>query len=98
MIRPTGHMSYGIEHEDITVVKYVDAATVTLCIREYGLFVDTQNGQLAASPDRIATIDGEELVIEVRCLSSCRAMSPLDTIKLKPGESGFAFKFSMQLT
>ena len=92
MTRTTGHMSYGIENEDAAVVKYVDAATVSLSIRECGLFVDTQNGQLAASPDRIATIDGEELVIEVKCLSSCRTMSPLDAIKLKQGESGFAFK------
>ena len=91
MTRTTGHMAYDIEHEDTAVVKYVDDATVPLCIHECGLFVDTQNGQLAASPDRIATIDGEELVIEVKCLSSCRTMSPRDAFKLKQGESGFAF-------
>ena len=80
------------------MVKYVDAATVGLCIRECGLFVNTQNGQLAASPNRSVTIDGEELVVEVKCMSSCRTMSPFDVIKLKQGKSGFAFKFSMQLT
>ena len=38
----TGHISYGIEYEDTAVVKYVDAATVSLSIRECGLFVDSR--------------------------------------------------------
>ena len=92
MTRTIGHMAYGIEHESTAVLKYVNAATEPVQVRECGLFVDIENGQLAASPDRIATIGGQDVVIEVKCLSSCRTLSPINAIRLKQGESGFAFR------
>ena len=61
MIRTTGHMAYGVEHESTAVLKYVNAATEPVQVRECGLFVYTGNGQLAASPGRIATIGGKML-------------------------------------
>ena len=85
-------MAYGIEHESTAVLKYVNIATEPVQVRECGLFVDIENGQLAASPDRIATVDGQDVVIEVKCLSSCRTLSPRNAIKLKQGESGFRLR------
>ena len=85
-------MAYGIEHENAAVLKYQEPATSLIHVRECGLFVDTENGQLAASPDRIAYIDGQSVVMEVKCLSTSRTLSPLEAIKLKQCESGFATK------
>ena len=61
-------------------------------VRECGLFVDIGNGQLAESPDRIATIGGQGVIIQVKSMSSCSTLSPLNAIKLQQGESGFAFR------
>ena len=67
-------------------MKYVNAATEPVQVWECGLIVDIENGQLAASSDRIATVDGQDVVTEVKCLYSCRTLSPLNAIKLKHGE------------
>ena len=90
--RSSGHMAYGIEHENAAVLKYQEAATSPIHVRECGLFVDTENGQLAASPDRIAYIDGQGVVIEVKFLSASRTLSPLEAIELKQCESGFSYR------
>ena len=85
-------MAYGIGHENAAVLKYQEAATSPIHVRECGLFVDTENGQRAARPDRIVYIHGQGVVIEVKCLSASRTLSPLEAIKLKQCESGFAYK------
>ena len=90
--KAVGHMEYGIEHESTAVGKYEASSATPVHVRECGLFVDVENGQLAASPDRIADINGERIVVEVKCLSACRTLSPLDAIRLKQGDSGFAYK------
>ena len=55
-------MEYGIEHESTAVMKYEASSATTARLRECGLFVDFEHGQLAASPDRIADINGEHIL------------------------------------
>ena len=82
-------MQYGVDNEPVAVAKYVSqnaARGVQVEGRECGLFVDVANGQLAASPDRLAVRNGERIVLEVKCLSASRALSPLQAaLKQKDG-------------
>ena len=93
------HVRYGIENESVAIDKYVQQNTtkgISIEVRECGLFIDVTNGQLAASPDRIAVRDGEQVVLEVKCLSACRTMSPLNAVQLKQNDGSFAFKMVNQ--
>ena len=88
-------MQYGIDNEPVAVAKYVsqnEARGVQVEVRECGLFVDVANGQLAASPDRLAVRNGERIVLEVKCLSASRALSPLQAVSLKQKDGSFALK------
>ena len=88
-------MQYGIDNEPVAVAKYVSqnaARGVQVEVRECGLFVDVANGQLAASPDRLAVRNGECIVLEVKCLSASRALSPLPAVSLKQNDGSFTLK------
>ena len=59
------HMQYDIENEDMAVQKFVQQmihSSHCCSVNECGLFVEEGSGILAATPDRLATIDGEKVV------------------------------------
>ena len=90
------HMAYGIEHEDTAVRKYIqqlEADGHQVTAQECGLFVHPDHNQLAASPDRIVTVDGHKITAEIKCLSGSRQGTPLDAIRTKAGKASFALKF-----
>ena len=60
-----------------------------------GLFVHLPHGQLAASPDRLVTdpsVSDSLGLIEVKCLYSCRDISPLEAVNTKGSTSAFPVK------
>ena len=62
-------------------------------VEECGLFVYEEDGRLAATPDRIATnAQGEKIVIEAKCLSASRHLTPRTAVLTKQRNGGFAFK------
>ena len=82
-------MQYGLDNEDLALEKYkkqVPAAQVRKC----GLFISTENGELAASPDAISTINGEKRVVEIKSLSASRHMTPWEAVKFKQKQNSFA--------
>lgn len=69
------HARYGIENEEEAVKKFKQQIILNghqCTASECGLFVEEPRGILAATPDRLANIDGEEVFIEVKCLSASR--------------------------
>ena len=89
------HMKYGIDNEDKACEMFqrqlIDSGKV-VSLRKCGLYVHPKHGQIAASPDRVGTVNGENIVVEVKCLSASRSLSPLDAVTQKQKESNFAFK------
>jgi hypothetical protein len=53
--------------------------------------VEEGSGVLAATPDRLALIDGEEVVLEVKSLSASRTLTPFDAVSARHKESSFGF-------
>ena len=65
-------------------------------LQEVGLVVDKDHRVLAASPDRIVTIeyqngDIEHRNVEIKCLESKQDVSPSDAIKNHQKETSFPF-------
>ena len=59
------------------------------------MFVHLQHGQLAASSDRLVTdpsVSDSIGLIEVKCLYSCRNISPLEEVNTKGSTSAFPVK------
>jgi hypothetical protein len=46
---------------------------------------------LAATPDRLATFDGEKVVLEVKCLSASREFTPFAAVTERQKQSSFGF-------
>lgn len=69
---------YGVENERCAISEL--AVALESDIRESGLFVDTQNSFLAASPDGLI---GQNIIVEVKCPYSARNTTPQDAIKNK---------------
>ena len=88
----TKHMKYGLEHEECAIGKYANQCPAGTVVEKCGLYVDTENGQLAASPDRMATVNGERVVIEVKCLSASRTLTPRQAVVSKQTCGHFPFK------
>lgn len=89
------HMAYGIEHEDIAAEMFeqkLKAENHEVNLRKCGLFISIENPVLAASPDRVGTIDGEEVVVEIKCLSASRDTDPKSAATKKQKDSNFAFR------
>ena len=88
------HMQYGIENEDMAVQKFVQQmihSGHSCSVNECGPFVEEGSGILAATPDRLATIDGEKVVLEVKCLSASRELTPLAAVTDRQKQSSFGF-------
>lgn len=88
-------MAYGIENEAPAVQMFQDQFIregKTVQIRECGLYVSVENGVLAASPDRVGKVNDEDVVIEVKCLSASRDLSPLEATQLKQRDGNFPFR------
>lgn len=88
------HMKYGIDNEDIAVTMFeemLNTKLITHNLRKCGLYVSTENGVLAASPDRVGIVGGGEVIVEVKCLSASREMTPIEAAKAKQKDSSFAF-------
>jgi YqaJ-like viral recombinase domain len=90
--RSTGipSLQYGIDNEACAIAKYKiqrsqhsqHAIDVTTC----GLFVDLEYGQLAATPDGLVydpTSADPDGLVEVKCLYSCKDMTPTDAVEMK---------------
>ncbi len=89
------HMKYGIDNEDIACDKFVTqliSKNISVDLRKCGLFISTEHGELAASPDRVGEIEGQKVVVEVKCLSASRDLTPRDAVVKKQKESNFAFR------
>jgi len=87
-------MEYGIQNEGVAVNKYIEKAKAngdTITVEECGLIVDTDCGQLAASPDRLATFNQVKVVVEVKCLSASTDFSPTEAVQKRQKDSSFAF-------
>ena len=92
-------MIYGIENESVAANLYKehfsslpDVKEVRL--QEVGLVVDKDHRVLAASPDRIVTIeyqvgDIEHRNVEIKCLESKQDVSPSDAIKNRQKETRY---------
>ena len=85
------HMQYGLENEDKACEMFASQMEA-VHIRKCGLFVCAEHGQLAASPDRVGEIAGERVVVEVKCLSGSRTMSPSEAVAQRQSKSDFAFR------
>ena len=91
-------MKYGIDNEPLAIEKYKTQKSVDgfdVEVSSCGLFIDTGYGQLAASPDGLVTDNSASDkfgLIEVKCIYSCRDISPLDAVKSKGGTSAFPVK------
>jgi len=88
------HIRYGIQNEETAIQMFVNQMSKKGCtcsVRKCGLFVEVGSGVLAATPDRLASIDGEELVLEVKCLSASRSLTPLAAVTEREKDSGFGF-------
>ena len=88
----TCHMRYGIENEENAVLAFVNQQHNNVTVKKCGLFIDVENGQLAASPDRIAVVNGETVLLEVKCLSASRTMHPIQAVKTKQRDGNFPFR------
>lgn len=89
------HIKYGLENEENAVRKFqkkINEDGFVCTIRKCGLFIEVPSGILAATPGRIASIDGEEVVIEVKCLSASRELTPLAAVATRSKDSNFGFK------
>ena len=86
------HMRNGLDNEDKAVELYLKQNTDKVSVRKCGLFVDTEHGQLAASPDRIGLLNDEQVIFEVKCLSASRSQTPWEAVVAKQKVSHFAFK------
>ena len=89
------HIKYGNDHEDTAVSMFeaqLSAAGKPHSLRKCGIFISKESGQLAASPDRVGLIDGENVVVEVKCLSASRTYTPMEAVEKKEKESAFAFR------
>lgn len=94
-------MIYGIENEPVAANLYKEYLlslpdVKEVILQEVGLIVDKDNTVLAASPDRIATIeyqngDIEHRNVEIKCLESKQDVSPTVAIKDHQKETSFAF-------
>ncbi len=90
-------MRYGIENEHLACtmfVKQLEERGLCSSLRECGLFVCNEHGELAATPDRVGHIDGEKVVVEVKCLSASRDVSPFEAVRHKQKDSNFAFRLN----
>ena len=91
-------MKYGVENESLAVDKYVSQKQrdgIKVEVSSCGLFVYLEHGQLAASPDRLVTdpsVSDSLGLIEVKCLYSCRDISPLEAVDTKGSTSAFPVK------
>ncbi|XP_077508009.1 uncharacterized protein LOC144119201 [Amblyomma americanum] len=71
-------IAYGREHEADAVEAYVKlqhAKDLSVAVQETGLHVHNQYPFIAASPDRIVVLDGEEGLLEVKCPFSKKGMA-----------------------
>ena len=90
--KPHYHMRYGLENEDRAVEQFIAQSNDKISARKCGLFVDKFHGQLAASPDRVGFFNGEEVIVEVKCLSASRSLTPIAAVIQKQKQSNFAFQ------
>ena len=86
------HMRYGLENDDKAVELYLKQSTDNVSVRKCRRFVDTEHGQLAASPDRMGLLNDAQAIIEVKCLSASRSQTPWESVVAKQKVSHFAFK------
>ena len=94
-------MIYGIENEPVAANLYKEDLSSLpnvkeVTLQEVGLIVDRENTVLAASPDRIATIeyqngDIEHINVEIKCLESKQDVSPMIAIKDHQKDTNFPF-------
>lgn len=89
-------IKYGLEHEAEAVQKYIEQKQLEgscVAVYECGLFVDIENGELAASPDRLVkdNLCAEDPygLVEVKCLYSCRDISPAQAVQTNAGKQSF---------
>lgn len=76
----TPAVQFGIEHEPDAIKKYVESRHVTT--EECGLFISTEKGFLAATPDSIVTDpDGQKGLLEVKALPTFKDIEPFDAYK-----------------
>lgn len=71
-------MAYGRKHEGDAVASYASlmrSRGYSVQVRETGLHVHKGYSFLAASPDRIIVVDGEEGLLEVKCLPSKKGLT-----------------------
>ncbi|KAL4132332.1 hypothetical protein QTP88_009503 [Uroleucon formosanum] len=69
---------YGVEHEEVAKEQLANILGVN--IEPSGLFVDSEQFYLAASPDGLTGDDG---LMEIKCLSSAKSVSPKEAIENK---------------
>ena len=86
----TSHMRYGIENKDNAVLEFIKQQH-EVTVRKCGLFIDLEHGQLAASPDWVAFVNGEAVLLEVKCLSASRSMTPPQPVRAKQRNGNFPF-------
>lgn len=67
--------SWGKEHEKIAKEEFEERNSVT--IRDCGMFVDSKQNYLAASPDGLI---GDEGIVQIKCPSSAANFTPKDAI------------------
>lgn len=99
-LRKTKIMSlqYGIDNEDNAALKYkeqMEQNGTPVILEECGLFVCKENGQLAASPDRIVNMMGTGVkgCLEIKCLFKCKDMQNISEAVTKfEKESNFPLK------
>lgn len=69
---------YGVEHEEVAKEQLANILGVN--IEPSGLFVDSEQFYLAASPDGLIGDDG---LVEIKCPSSAKSVSPEEAIENK---------------
>ncbi|KAL4119848.1 hypothetical protein QTP88_012612 [Uroleucon formosanum] len=69
---------YGVEHEEVAKEQLANILGVN--IEPSGLFVDSEQFYLAASPDGLIGDDG---LMEIKCPSSAKSVSPKEAIENK---------------
>ncbi|KAG0435664.1 hypothetical protein HPB47_018368 [Ixodes persulcatus] len=77
-------MAYGRKHEGDAVASYASlmgSRGFNAQVRETGLHVHEVYSFLAASPDRIVVVDGEEGLLEVKCLPSKKGITAEEACK-----------------
>lgn len=90
-------MKYGIDNEAVAAVKYEEHMKKEgnpVKLLECGLFVSLENGQLAASPDRIVIEQNtaERGCLEIKCCFKGKEGTPEEAIKKYQQESSFPLK------